>query len=223
MSYDGPMLGTSVVQTLMSLPTAIREVRDIHSSRKPSASRAATLADMIRVAILSLGDVSGWLEEAKRVHQSLQYLDTAMAPAHALYIQAISDGAFNPRRYDMGSARATWRVAKVEYLAPVLAAARTLRRIERVPLLLHPDGTFDAGPDWAMRFLNISTHIDLSFNEYDKGDYRAISATADLLSEFGEFVKIQVHFIDQRVREEASSFGVAIARLCGALENDAPR
>jgi hypothetical protein len=217
MSLEVPMLAAAVVEAIAAIPGAIRELREL--SRQPGRESAAlsTLVDSIRDHLIAFEAMSLWLKEAKVFHERLQNLDAGLAEIRTETVRATSQGHFNFQAFDMGKVRGHWKAARAQSLDLVLSFARTISKIEATPLVCDTVGRAISGPDWARRLVDLREKIDGVFQGYSGSNPAAIKEAADSLSELSDFVQMQLHLADEKIRTEATELGDQLTRLAGAL------
>ena len=211
----------SIVQAMAAIPQTIVSLRTLLSNERPDAEAALQRVEELQQALVTFEGMSGWLEEAKFLHEALQSLDEALEPIRVQYSQATMDsGRFNVQKYNMQDILQAWRAARNHTLSRLLAFLHDIRRIEEQPLVIDTTSrTYVSGPEWAYRFVEFEEQIDSAFTQYDQGDISAITQVASLLDTLDRHVKNHMHLIDVRIRREAMEFARAIAALTGSLKS----
>ena len=219
MSFDGQLLNAPLTQAVASIPVAIKKIRKLVSKGNVDNSSLSEEIDRLCEHIASLGEIKGWLDEVKRLHEHLHNLDETMLRIKRYYIHAIKAGKFNANQYNLEAVRKHWEEAKQGHLAPVLAFAREIKRIDRQPLQVDNDGKPVAGPDWVKRLLQLQDEIDYRFSLYEQGNDAAVNEIAELFNNFYGYVRTCRFLAEERVRNEAGELGNLLSSLGGTLKN----
>jgi soluble cytochrome b562 len=214
MPYDGALLTAAIAQALTAIPGALNEARSLLSQKKRDTSTALKRLDDLRGYLKNFAEAGRWMEEAKRLHELLQALDTTLEPIRNEYNKATAYGRFIAQEYQIKEVRQAWNISRTHSLDMLPVFAEQMTYIETQPLVVQDK---ISGPEWARRFFMIRAELDELFMLYDKGDDKSINALADKFLQLTHHVRYQMHLADERIRKEALEFLTSLSRFAGEL------